>query len=220
MFRHTRTFDWRRLRVYLLASAGPVALAFLATALIAPGSTGWGAFGIGATTITIIAVTLLATPLQAAGEEVAFRGAVIPAAGSWFRGPRLAMAFGIIVSGAIFAVIHVSADPWFVSYLFVFTACTALMGLISGGLEAAIAFHVSNNVLIGIVNALFAGDAATVVDRGLGSGPGSAVVILMVMNVSVLAMVWLMERRRQGRAALTATTGRADATSAPEHQSR
>lgn len=73
------------------------------------------------------------------------------------------------------------------------------MGLISGGLEAAIAFHVSNNVLIGIVNALFAGDDATVIDRGVGSGPGAALIILMVMNVSVVAMVWLVERAKRSR---------------------
>ena len=157
------------------------------------------AFGIGATTIGIIVVTLLAIPLQAAGEEVAFRGAVIPAAGSWFRGTRLAVVFGILVSGALFALVHVSLDPWFVSYLFVFSACAAIMGLISGGLEAAIAFHVSNNVLAGIVNALFAGNDATVVDRAVGSGPGPAFIILMVMNVSVVALVWRVERTKRSR---------------------
>ena len=92
-----------------------------------------------------------------------------------------------------------SLDPWLVSYLFVFSACTAIMGLISGGLEAAMAFHVSNNVLAGIVNALFAGNDATVVDRAAGSGPGPAFIILMVMNVSVVALVWRVERSKRSR---------------------
>lgn len=202
VFRHRRPFDWRRLGIYLLGSAVLVGLSILAGALIAPEATGWGTpetFGIGATTIGIIVVTLLAIPLQAAGEEVAFRGAVIPAAGSWFRGTRLAIVFGILVSGALFALVHVSLDPWFVSYLFVFSACAAIMGLISGGLEAAMAFHVSNNVLAGIVNALFAGNDATVVDRAAGSGPGPAFIILMVMNVSVVALVWRVERTKRSR---------------------
>lgn len=125
---------------------------------------------------------------------------VIPAAGSWFRNTRLAVAFAILVSGALFAIVRVSLDPWFISYIFVFSACRAAMGLISGGLEAAMAFHVANNVLVGIVNALFAGDAASVVHRGAGSGPGSALIILMVMNVSVLATVWLVERAERRRA--------------------
>lgn len=199
VFRHARRFDWCRLGIYLPAAAVLVGLGGLVTFLIAPESTGWGTFGFGATTATIIAVTLVATPLQSAGEEVIFRGAVVPAAGSWFRDARIAVAFGILVSGALFALVHVSLDPWFVGYLFVFSACTAAMGVISGGLEAAMAFHVANNVFAGIVNALFAGNDATVVDRGAGSGPGASVIILMVMNVSVVGMVWLVERHRRSR---------------------
>jgi membrane protease YdiL (CAAX protease family) len=197
VFRHTRAFDRRRLGVYLLGSAGVVGLGVLATALIAPGSSGWGAFEVGATTVAVLVATLVATPLQSAGEEIAFRGAAIPAAGSWFRSARLAVVFGVLVSGALFAAVHVSLDPWLVSYLFVFSACTAVMGLISGGLEAAMAFHVSNNVLVGVVNALFAGGGASVIDRGAGSGPGASLVILMVMNVLAVVMVWLVERAKR-----------------------
>ncbi len=203
VFRHTRTFDWRRVGVYLLGSAVLVGLAGIVTTLVAPGSTGRGAFEIGATTIATLVATLLFTPLQSAGEEIAFRGAVIPAAGSWFRSVRLAMVFGIVVSGALFAAVHVSLDPWLVSYLFVFSACTAIMGLISGGLEAAIAFHVSNNVVAGIVNALFAGGGSSVIDRGVGSGPGPSLIILMVMNVLVVVMVWLVERAKRSSSVRT-----------------
>lgn len=199
IFRHTRVFDLHRLGVYLLGSAPLVGLSILVTALIAPESTGWATFGVNAAVVGALVATLLATPLQAAGEEVAFRGAVIPAAGSWFRSTRLAVVFGILVSGALFAIVHVSLDPWFVSYVFVFSACVAIMGLISGGLEAAMAFHVSNNVLVGIVNALFAGDGSSVVDRAAGSGPGPYLIILMGMNVSVVAMVWLVERAKRSR---------------------
>lgn len=197
VFSHGRKFDWRRLGLYFAVSAVPVGLSVIATALIAPQSTGWVNFEVGATTIVIILVTLVATPLQAAGEEVAFRGAVVPAAGSWFRSVRPAILLGIILSGALFALVHVSFDPWFVSYMFVFTACTVSMGLISGGLEAAMAFHVSNNLVVSILNALFAGNDATVVDRASGSGPGASLAILMVMNVAAVGMVWLIERRKR-----------------------
>jgi membrane protease YdiL (CAAX protease family) len=197
VFRHTRTFDWRRVGVYLLGSAVLVGLGGVVTTLVAPESTGRGTFEIGATTVAILVATLLATPLQSAGEEIAFRGVVIPAAGSWFRSIRLAMVFGIIVSGALFAVVHVSLDPWLVSYLVVFSACTALMGVISGGLEAAMAFHVANNVVVGIVNALFAGGGPSVLDRAVGSGPGPSLIILMVMNVLVVLMVWFVERAKR-----------------------
>jgi uncharacterized protein len=207
VFRHRRAFDPRRLGVYLLGASGLVGLALLVTALIAPESTGWSALEIGAPTIAILVATLLATPLQSAGEEIVFRGGVVPAAGSFFRSTRLAVAFGIVVSGALFALVHVSLDPWFVSYMFVISACTAIMGLISGGLEAAMAFHVSNNVLAGIVNALFAGGGSSVVDRGAGSGLGASVIVLMVMNVLVVVLVWRVERAKRSRPARTVRTG-------------
>ncbi|WP_159617922.1 CPBP family intramembrane glutamic endopeptidase [Arthrobacter zhaoguopingii] len=197
LFRHNRSFDWRRLRVYLLGAAVLVAIGGTVTRLIAPESTGTGAVEIGTTTLLLILVTLVATPLQSAGEEVLFRGAVVPAAGAWFRGVRPAIAFGIIVSGVLFALVHVSVEPWFVSYLFVFSACTVIVGLISGGLEAAIAFHVANNVVAGIVNAVFSGNGTSALDRGVDSGPGPAMIILMLMNVAVVIMVWLMERAKR-----------------------
>ncbi|WP_165968805.1 CPBP family intramembrane glutamic endopeptidase [Arthrobacter crusticola] len=197
LFRHNRPFDWRRLRVYLLGAAVLVAIGGTVTRLVAPESTGTGAIEIGTTTLLIILLTLVAIPLQSAGEEVLFRGAVVPAAGSWFRGVRSAIAFGMIVSGVLFALVHVSVQPWFVSYLLVFSACTVVMGLISGGLEAAIAFHVANNVLAGIANAVYSGNGADVLERGVDSGPGPAMIILMLMNVAVVIMVWLIERAKR-----------------------
>lgn len=197
LFRHNRSFDWRRMRVYLLGSAVLVAIGGTVTRLIAPESTGTGAIEMGATTLLISLVTLVAIPFQSAGEEVLFRGAVVPAAGSWFRGVRPAIAFGIIVSGVLFALVHVSVEPWFVTYLFVLSACTVIMGLISGGLEAAIAFHVSNNVVAGIANAVYSGNGADVLERGANSGPGPAMIVLMLMNVAVVIMVWLTERAKR-----------------------
>jgi membrane protease YdiL (CAAX protease family) len=200
VFRHTRAFDWRRVRTYLLASAVPVGLSILVGLLIAPGSMGWGSFAVGGTTIAIILVSLVGIPLQAAGEEIAFRGTLIPAAGSWFRNTRVAIPFAMLVSGVLFAVVHVTLDPWLVSYLIVFSACTASMGLISGGLEAAMAFHVTNNLIAGILNALFTGGESTTLDRSVGAGPGAGYIILMVMNVSVVVLVWLVERVKRRRA--------------------
>lgn len=197
VFRHRRAFDRRRLGIYLLGSAPMVGLGLLVAALVAPESI--GTFALGAATIVAIVATLVFSPLQSAGEEVIFRGAVIPAAGSWFRSTRLAVVFGILVSGALFAVLHVSLEPWFVTYLFLFSASAAIIGMLSGGMEAAIAFHVANNVIVGIVNALFAGDGVAVVDRGASSGPDPTLLVLMVMNVSVVALVWLVERAKRSR---------------------
>jgi hypothetical protein len=59
-----------------------VGLSILVTVVTAPDSLGWGSFTIGATTIAMILVALVATPLQSAGEDIAFGGALIPAASS------------------------------------------------------------------------------------------------------------------------------------------
>lgn len=165
VFRYRRPFDWRRLGFYLAAAAVLVMLAIVAIFFVAPAQAGWGAPTFTPGALGFVLVALLITPFQAAGEEVAFRGAVAPAAGSWFHSPRAAIVLAMIVSGVIFAIVHGSLEPWFVAYLFILSACTVLMGVVSGGLEAAIAFHVSNNVLIGIMNAIFTGEGATAVDR-------------------------------------------------------
>ncbi len=197
IFRHDRSFDWRRVGLYLAVSAALVTLTLLIGALVAPDALGWGTIEIGTTTLVIIVITLVAIPLQSAGEEIAFRGVIAPAAGSWFRNVRLAAVFAIVVSAATFALVHVSVDPWFVGYLFVFSASTVALGLISGGLEAAMAFHVSNNVVAGIFNALLAGNEPTTVDRQTDSGGGPTYLILMAMNVVVVAAVWAIERRNR-----------------------
>ncbi|WP_439593000.1 CPBP family intramembrane glutamic endopeptidase [Microbacterium sp.] len=199
VFRHNRAFDWRRVGIYLLGSAVLVVLAIVATVLIAPASMGWGTFAISATTIAVILVSLIAIPLQSAGEEIVFRGVLVPTAGSWFRDIRLAVVFGILLSGVLFAAVHVTLDPWLVSYLIVFSASMTVMGLLSGGLEAAMALHVANNLILGVVNALFAGGGSTTVDRGVGAGPGAGVLILMVMNLAAVTMVWFVERTKRLR---------------------
>lgn len=197
IFRYGRSFDWRRVGVYLAVAAVLVALSLAVVVVILPETLGSGEVTIGATTVAAILMTLVATPLQSAGEEIAFRGVVAPAAGSWFRSVRPAIILAIVLSGATFAVVHVSIEPWFVTYLFVFSACTVLMGVISGGLEAAMAFHVSNNVIAGIFNAVIAGNDTAVVNRGSGTGSAESFIPLMVMNVAVVGAVWLIERRKR-----------------------
>ncbi|MFJ4225889.1 type II CAAX prenyl endopeptidase Rce1 family protein [Microbacterium sp. NPDC089695] len=62
--------------------------------------------------IAFFLVVMLLVPLQAAGEEYGLRGLVFRVAGSWTRGRRGSLLLGIVVSAAVFAVIHTAADPW------------------------------------------------------------------------------------------------------------
>ena len=71
------------------------------------------------------------------------------------------------------------------------------MGLITRGLEAAIGFHVANNLVTTTVNVLLADGGALVVDRTEGAGGGPSLLVLAVVNLGVLAFVWLRERARR-----------------------
>jgi uncharacterized protein len=64
------------------------------------------------TTVAMLMIVLFTAPLQAAGEESMCGSVILPAAASWVRSVRPALAVGIVASGLSFAVIHGSTGPW------------------------------------------------------------------------------------------------------------
>ncbi|MFD6568136.1 CPBP family intramembrane glutamic endopeptidase [Micromonospora profundi] len=189
-----RAFDARRLTYYLIGAAFLVGAGIGVVALVAPDSPGWTAFGVTGTTIGVLAVTVLSTPIQAAGEELMFRSAVLPAAASWVRAVRPALGVGLVVSGLGFAVVHGSADPWLFGYYTFIGISTGVMAIISRGIEAPVAFHVANNVLFGIVNTVMADGEPYAIDRSTDSGD-TTLLILGAVNIAMVVLVWLRERR-------------------------
>ncbi|TDL33162.1 CPBP family intramembrane metalloprotease [Jeotgalibacillus sp. S-D1] len=189
-----RTFDTRRLVQYLIVAAVLVGVGIVVIALVAPEAPGWSTFGFTGTTIAMLVITFLTTPLQSAGEELMYRSAVMPAAASWVRSVRPALFLGIGVSSLHFAVMHGAFDPWLFGYLFVIGVSTGLMTIISRGIEASIAFHVANNVMMGTVNTLMAGGKVYALDRSTETGDAS-LLILVAVNVAMVALVWMRERR-------------------------
>jgi membrane protease YdiL (CAAX protease family) len=95
------------------------------------------------TTRDFVLVILLLTPLQAAGEEYAFRGYLTQAFGGIFRS-RVA---AVVIPAVLFALAHGSQDaPVFVDRL-AFGLVAGILVIATGGLEAGIAMHVLNNFL-------------------------------------------------------------------------
>lgn len=96
------------------------------------------------TTRDFLLVVLLLTPLQAAGEEFAFRGYLQQAFGGLF-GSR---AFAVGLSALLFALAHGLGQSWpiFVDRL-AFGLVAGTLVILTGGLEAGIAMHVLNNFL-------------------------------------------------------------------------
>jgi len=189
-----RAFDGRRLAQYLLGAAVLVGAGIGVVALVAPESPGWVAFGVSGTTILMLVITLLSTPLQSVGEELMYRSAVLPAAASWVRAVRPALAVGLVVSSLAFAVVHGSSDPWLFGYYTFIGLATGLMAIISRGIEAPAAFHIANNVLFSTVNTLMSDGKGYTIDRSSDTGDAS-LLILAAVNIAVVALVWMRERR-------------------------
>ncbi|MGM1015920.1 MAG: CPBP family intramembrane glutamic endopeptidase [Actinomycetota bacterium] len=194
-----RWFDARRVVIYFLASLVIVGVAMGLVLVIAPDAVGWAGFGLSSTTLALLVVMILSTPIQAAGEEVMLRGAVMPAAGSWFRSVRPAVISGLVVSSLMFALVHGTGDPWLFGYYLFFSICTVIMGLITRGLEAAMAFHVANNLVTTTINALLADGGVIVVDRSEGQGGGVALIGPAAASLIVLGVVWIRERSLRSR---------------------
>lgn len=191
-----RRMSMRRWGVYTGAFALLVLAMLGLSALIAPEMAGLKGFAITGTTIGLVLVALLTTPLQAAGEEMMFRGALMPAVASWIRAAKPALIVGMIASSVVFGLVHMSVDPWLLTYYTVFGACMAAMAVISRGLEAPIAFHVTNNVIMMVAGALFADGQGIVIDRSVGMG-GPFMLLAIAVDLTAVAIVWLYERRQR-----------------------
>jgi membrane protease YdiL (CAAX protease family) len=196
LFSSRRAFDGRRLVHYAIGAALLLAAGTATVALVAPESTGWTGFAITGTTIALLAVTLLTIPIQSIGEELFYRSVLLPAAASWVRPVRPALVLGLVVSALAFAATHGSTDPWLAGYFTVVGLSTGLMAIISGGMEAPIAFHVANNVLAGVVSNLMSGGGTSTVDRSTETG-GPSLLILVAVNIGMVTLVWAHERRRR-----------------------
>lgn len=89
-----------------------------------------------------LVVILLIVPLQAAAEEYVFRGYLMQAIGRWLRHP----AFAILLPVPLFVLGHLY-DPLGQASVAVFAIVAGWLTWRTGGLEAAVALHVVNNLL-------------------------------------------------------------------------
>lgn len=92
--------------------------------------------------LSLIAVVVL-VPFQAAAEEYAFRGILVQALGSWIRNPVLP----VMLPTLLFTVSH-SYNLWGLLEVLALGIVAGWLTIRTGGLEAAIALHVLNNVLV------------------------------------------------------------------------
>jgi membrane protease YdiL (CAAX protease family) len=137
---------WRLLLVNAGLALGIVLATYLVYLVLPSGGTdapgGSDAAWPGTSTfLAFAAVIVLTTPLQAAGEEYAFRGYLTQALGAWIRWPVVPA----LVSATLFAVAHGTQGPWLFADRFAFGLVASWLTLRTGGLESAIALHTVNN---------------------------------------------------------------------------
>jgi membrane protease YdiL (CAAX protease family) len=113
---------------------------------------------------SFLVVILLTSPLQAAAEEIFFRGYLMQALGSLVARPW----FGVVVSSVVFALLHGTQNlPLFVDRL-AFGLLAAVLVWRTGGLEAGIAAHIVNNVFAYLFAGVTTGIATLKAVRGIG----------------------------------------------------
>jgi membrane protease YdiL (CAAX protease family) len=138
--------------------------------------------------IVSIVLILLFVPLQAAGEEFAFRGFGMQAFGSWFRWPIV----GIVVPTVGFAFAH-SYNVWGKLDVAALGVSFAYLTWRTGGLEAGVVAHVINNVVVFII-------AAPVVATSQSDGsPAGAGITVVSSGVYVLLVTWQARKHRPDR---------------------
>ena len=148
--------------------------------------------GRGTDVAVLLAIVVLTTPLQAAGEEYFFRGWMSQAVGALFARAAVGVVVSAAVSASAFAFAHGGQNAFLFLDRFAFGLLASYLVWRTGGLEAAIAAHTVNNVVVFVPVILTGGLAAAigVSEAGLG--------VVAVDTVSMLllgaALTWLARR--------------------------
>lgn len=154
----------------------------------------------------LIVVILATTPCQAAGEEYGVRGILARSVGSWFGSTRVGLLVATVVTSMVFMLLHGAGDPWLNVYYFSVGVACSLLVWRTGGLEAAVALHVCNNMISEIT--LPFGGLAEMFDRGAGTA-GPETLIQMFFTAAVTgAMIWLGRRLRLPMSTAPGSSGR------------
>ncbi|WP_101848669.1 CPBP family intramembrane glutamic endopeptidase [Zhihengliuella sp. ISTPL4] len=94
-------------------------------------------------------LVILLIPFQAAAEEYVFRGALMQLVGAWLSRP----VFAILLPVPLFTFGH-QYDLWGMLDVTLFAIAAAWLTWRTGGLEAAIALHIVNNVLVMLLSTI------------------------------------------------------------------
>ena len=172
---------------WLLLVALAVLVVFFALGFLLPtsGSSSTTSAPTSCTLLLLVAVIVFSTPLQAAAEEVAFRGYLSQTLASWFARRAVGVVVAAAVSAVLFALAHGSQDPWLFGDRLLFGLVASWLAWRTGGLEASVALHVANN----LVALLFSAATGTLADN-LGASTldwrSAALDVVMLLTYAVV----------------------------------
>lgn len=180
-----------RIRWSLLGRLFPVALlvlvVFFALGFLVPAtaSSPTTAPPTAGTLLLLVLVIVFSTPLQAAAEEVGFRGYLSQAVASLFARPAVGVGVAAVVSAGLFALAHGAQDPWLFGDRLTFGLVASWLVWRTGGLEAPVALHMANN----LVSLLFSAVTGTLSDN-LGASTldwrSAALDVVMLLTYAVV----------------------------------
>ena len=152
--------------------------------------------GSGSDVAVLLVVVALTTPLQAAGEEYLFRGWMSQAVGSLLRNAAAGAVLAAVLTSVLFALAHGGQNVWLFLDRLAFGLLASWLVWRTGGLEAAIAVHAVNNVVVFVPTIVTGGlDEALLVSQA----PPSLVAADIVAMLVLAAVVDLLARRRRLR---------------------
>jgi membrane protease YdiL (CAAX protease family) len=137
--------------------------------------------------IVAIGLILLLVPFQAAAEEYLFRGYLLQLVGSWTRFAIIP----VVVSVPLFVAGH-AYEWWGLVDVGIFGLTAAVVTIRTGGLEAAIAAHTANNVVLFVFDALGMFSATDDSD----AGPIDLIPTVISSIVFLVVVEWLARRVR------------------------
>jgi membrane protease YdiL (CAAX protease family) len=146
----------------------------------------------------MLLLVVLLVPLQSAAEEYVFRGYLMQTIGGWLRHP----AFAILLPIPLFVLGHDYELLGMVD-IAVFAATAGWLTWRTGGLEAAIALHVVNNVTIFGLGAIGLADP-----NATNLGPADLVFSLLMMAAFVVAVERAVRLGRSGDQTVTPGSSR------------
>lgn len=148
-------------------------------------------FSVNAALISLLLVILL-VPLQAATEEVVFRGLFMQVIGAWVKNPWVA----ILIPTVAFAAMHIY-EIWGLLAVGLMGLAAAWITWRTGGLEAAIAIHIVNN-LVGF-GFMLTGAGGSTAQEADGGNLGGVIGQVFGLSIFVWLSVVIFKRGGYGR---------------------